>query len=278
MIGKKLTILFALSLLFAVVLEGCSNIKVVPDHTITLQERSDKLPLDVGLYLSKEFNNSMILGQGGQPRSSIVGQHCLVGEALQSKVFESLSKVFRHVVIFNDKDKIPSHLERIINISLNPESCSTISDDGMVQSTTVIVALDTSIYDNKWSLKWRTKTIGNVKDTCPECLAYALLLPVGSFISISVERDFKSKIVNKSIVQALEQLNDQILTSGKTAILESGKTKTEMEDAAMPDKSPSQHDLEKTENELRKLEKSRSDGSITEEEYLKLKEEIINNF
>ena len=80
--------------------------------------------------------------------------------------------------------------------------------------------------------------------------------------------DFYTEIINSSLHEALEQLNEQMLTTGKPIIIK----ETEVMRPEEPQKA-----LE-LENELNRLEKLKGEGSLTENEYLKLKDKAINGF
>ena len=193
-----------------IVLQGCSTLHV-QRHMLSFQNRPEKLPLEVGLFLSDKERNYDI--------TVLLGSKFMIGEALEVAAVESLGEVFRAVSIFSEKDRVPPDIERIIVIKFGPETIASTSG-GFRKAKTELFC---EVYGKEWNLLWKETSIGNATLEI-EKIQFNILGGAGggaaSGYAAGVRNEREMIQINtESLVSALEQLNDKILTSGKEPIL-----------------------------------------------------------
>lgn len=201
---KIILLLFISTFLFS----GCAtNVAVKRDKPISFQEREEKLQLNVGLYLSDEVKKHIIKARW---------YNFLIGEALEANAIESLKKIFHEVFVIRDKTNISSHIERIISIEISPASHFVLGIATFSKKTS-IVELSCEIYDNEWNLLWKGSSIGKVNRTTGGA---GIAGPLIGIFGVALQQRALGDIVDESLVLALEQLNEKILTDGRKQIME----------------------------------------------------------
>jgi len=202
-------LLFISTFLFS----GCAyNVAVKRDKPISFQEREEKLQLNVGLYLSDEVKKHIIKAKG--PIGG--GYNFLIGEALEANAIESLKKIFHEVFVIRDKTNISPYIERIISIEISPASHFVLGATTLSKKTSK-VELSCEIYDNKWNLLWKGSSIGKVNRTTGGAGVTPALIGI---FGVAIQQRALGDIVDESLVLALEQLNEKILTDGRKQIME----------------------------------------------------------
>lgn len=186
-----------------------SGMPVIDDEQFS--ERTEKLPLNVGLFLKEETRNYIISGK----RTGTPTFNFQVGEAFETSVVESLKKVFQSASIVNDRANIMSNIERIVTISFGNASKIWLGRTTFSEHTSEI-ELNYEVYDNKWNLLWKRTAQSKVGKTAGGSAGTQLLF--GAFGQAAYNNAL-GRIVNESLTAALEQMNEQILTSGREAIL-----------------------------------------------------------
>ncbi|MCK4825435.1 hypothetical protein KA005_57335 [bacterium] len=196
----------------AVLVQGCGvsnriTISIKRDLP-NFQERAEKLPLSVGLFLDEKDKKYIITST-----VMIVGYYdFMVGEALETSAIESLNKIFQEVSVIQEKGTVPSNIQRIITISFAPTSRFVLGTAGLSKHTAE-VELICKVYDKDCNLLWKGSSIGNVHRATIGWWSAAGALGAARF------QKEVGGVVNESLTAALERLNEQFLTSGKNAIL-----------------------------------------------------------
>lgn len=191
-------------------LQGCTSFRIpVKQDSLIFQEREGKLPLNAGLFLSDETRTHVIT-----ERYQGADWNFQIGEALEPSAIKSLQKVFQTVSVVN-KENIDSNIDRIISLRFGPESNFKHGWTSWAQHTAV-VELVYSVYDNKWNLLWEGTSLGTASDTSGGKQIAAALLTV--FTAQAVHNKIIGKTMHDSLTAALEQFNEQILTSGRDII------------------------------------------------------------
>lgn len=203
---------FAAGLIIVIVLQGCSTLHV-QRHMLSFQNRPEKLPLEVGLFLSDKERNYDI--------TVLHRTKFMIGEALEVAAVESLGKVFRAVSIFSEKDRVPPDIERIIIIKFSPETSASTSG-GFRKAKTELFC---EVYGKEWNLLWKETSIGNATLEIEKIqFKFNILGGAGGgaasgYAAAARNEREMIQINTESLVSALEQLNDKILTTGKEPIL-----------------------------------------------------------
>ena len=184
------SIFFLLGILIFLV-QGCATLipestsepyLVKPDRNTTFQERPDKLPLKVGLYLSDAARTYPIICSGKSGLTPI-NLTFIAGETLEANAVESLKKSFSRVTVIKEKSNLSSDIERIISINFSPQSkIDRGSSFAVSPDRTVTVILDTTVYDNHWSEMWKIETKGTTVKGCGQCDSFPLI----PFPSVSI--------------------------------------------------------------------------------------------
>ncbi|MBI3592410.1 MAG: hypothetical protein HY099_02845 [Nitrospirae bacterium] len=203
-------LILPIAVILAFLMQGCANNISVKRDSVIFRERAEKLPLSVGLFLSDKAQNYSISGEISSDTINFQ-----IGKALESSATESLKKAFRAVSVIHEKTIIEPGIERIITLEFGPSSKFTYGGATLSEHTAT-VELICEVYDNKWTLLWKTTAHGAITRTTREAgVAFVIIGMLGE----SVQLKALGSIVNESLASALESLNDQILISGKDAIL-----------------------------------------------------------
>lgn len=213
-INKKLICFLGLILGFT--LCGCATpyyiSKNINPSMFTNREEKLRLPLKAGLYLSDETRNYPVYAR--LKLSKIV-----IGEALEKAAPLSLEKVFNRVSVFYNRNNLPQDIDRTIVIDFSSETKSKIDfEPKNYDEISCKTELLYKIYDKSWNLLWEGKTRGY------DVQRFAKLKQSGGGAygaTAAAYHGFQEwKTTTRiSLTQALEQINDQILTSGRDPIL-----------------------------------------------------------
>ena len=212
--ANRILALMAICLL----LYGCAQPFRITDFGggIFIRDREEKLPLKAGLFLIGKTRDYAVYGRYGATK-------ILMGKALETVAVESLGKVFQGVSLFHKEDTAPQDIESIITIEFGPETKSEMvlaDPDKRNDEVTSVVELLYIVYDKKWTLLWEGKSVGH---NTQQFAKYKPIFGLGGGAGgaragmhsipewIQTARD--------SLRLALEQMNDQILISGKDNIL-----------------------------------------------------------
>lgn len=193
------------------ILYGCATPIHVQRGMFYFEDNPEKLPLKAGLYLDDKERNYDI--------PVLLGGKFMIGEALELAATESLGKVFPTISLFNEKGKVTPDIERIIAIKFGPEtSASTSFKPGLLKHEVKREAkteLFCEVYDKEWNLLWKETVIGNATLEYQKSAWGGMGGAMGGYAAGLQNESEMRYIVTKSLVRALEQLNDKILTSGK---------------------------------------------------------------
>ncbi|MDI6728745.1 MAG: hypothetical protein QMD44_07485 [Thermodesulfovibrionales bacterium] len=205
-------LLLALQLLVFVIFlfHGCTSTITVKQDSVKFRERTEKLPLNVGLFLSDTTKNYLLSEE--TPSGTLNFQ---VGNALEASAIESLKKAFHDVSFIQKKDEIRPDIERIIIIEFGP-STKFIYGGATLSEHTATVELLCGVYDRKWNILWKGTANGSVARTTGEAGVASLII---GMLGESIQLKALGSIVNDSLTAALENLNDQILILGKDVIM-----------------------------------------------------------
>lgn len=194
----------------ALILQGCaSTIPVRQDTVTSFQEKGEKLPVTVALLLDKATREHVIVKE-------IVGAsyNFQVGEAISASGPEALRRVFKAVSVIEDKKDVPSGKERLISLKFGPESKMTLGSTLFSEHTANIVIL-CEIYGLNGDLLWKAGTIGVISRktgglaTAAAAFGGLLTTPIGE----SQRQKDLGRMMDEALTEALEQLNDRILTA-----------------------------------------------------------------
>lgn len=192
------------------VLQGCTSFTIpVKQNSLVFQEREEKIPLNIGVFLSDEVRNYVIT-----ERYQGADWNFQIGEALEPSAVTSLQKIFITVSVIHDTH-VGSNIDRIVSLKFGPSSKFQHGWTSWAEHSAT-VELICEIYDRKWNLLWKGDSLETVSGTTGAKEAGAFLITV--FASQAVHNKIIGKTMNKSLTAALEQLNDQILTSGRDII------------------------------------------------------------
>ncbi len=196
-------------------LSGCVNrFNISPDK---FKSPEATLPSKTGLYLiNDKAKNYVIYDPSG--KSSV-----LMGEDLEIAAIMSLRKVFLDgVILLDNKNNIPEDIDIIITIEFGSETGCKYESDQRALCTTELFY---KAYDRKWALLLEGKSEGHISQgerlEARQCIR--LLAPgLGGLVSLANEiycatipktKKVVEKwhtTVRKSLILALEQINDQI--------------------------------------------------------------------
>lgn len=195
-------------LLIIALLHGCTyHIKVKQEKKPEFQEQHEKIPLNVGLYLSDRTRNYFIAAR--KPGADF---KLLVGDAISENAPESLRMIFPNLTVIDDKDSVDTNVDRIITLDFERSTNLKIGTFAFSEHT-AWVELQCKVYDKSWNLLWKDSAHGKISDK-PHAGA-----AVGGVIGLAVVQQKLGEIVNESLTKALEHLNEQILKHGKDPIL-----------------------------------------------------------
>ena len=208
--NRKILILFAI-VIITVLVSGCAvnNRIIIPvtRNLMDFQNRTEKLPFNVGLFLEEKDKQYII-----SSTVMVVGKYdFMIGEALQQGSVKSLKEVFKDVTVIQDKNAVPTDVEKIINISFGPKSRFVLGA-AAIGKHTADVELVCKVYDKDWNLLWQHNTVGNVRRA-----TLRGLVPGGAMGAKKYQKAV-GDVMNESLIAALEQLNEQIMMSGKNDI------------------------------------------------------------
>jgi len=197
-----------------VLLQGCTSFTIpVRQDSIVFQKREDKIRLNVGLFLTKEVRNYVITGRHGG-----ADYNFQVGEALEQNALASLKEIFQAVYVIPTQNDVIPDTDRIISIKFGPSSSFKHGAVDWASEHTATTELLCEVYNDKWNLLWDAVSLGTEtrKVGAKRAVGGLLTTPIGATYLFNKKY---GEIFNKSLVQALEKLNDEILTSGRDAIL-----------------------------------------------------------
>ncbi len=203
-------------LLIIVLLQGCTyQIKVKQADIPASQEKYEEIPLNVGLYLSKEVRDYVIVEKKMGSTFKFP-----IGDSITASALESLRLIFPNLTVIDNKDNVFANIDRIITIDIGR---STRVRLGRLTISThrTDIELRCKVYDNRWNLLWKKSARGTSSGKIGA--GYALL---GGLIMMEVLKTKLSGIVSQSLTKALEQLNEKISTTGKEAIIKGELKKT----------------------------------------------------
>jgi len=213
MIRRSVKIVFVM--FAAIILHGCfvNMVKVKQDtpesELLTISpftDHPDKLPLVAGLFIPKTAREYLIYANKVYALK--------VGEALEADAFDALKKVFRAVSVIKNKTIVKPEIERIIKLGFSPVSKIEGERFGKM---TVDLQIEYEVCDNHWNSLWKGTVNGGSQEVQRgEAVAAAILFPALGAAGLDAAR---GELVNKCIISALEDMNDQILGIGKKAIL-----------------------------------------------------------
>lgn len=213
-INKKL--ICFLWLISGLTLCGCATpyyiSKDINPSMFTNREEKLLLPLKAGLYLSDETRNYPVYPRG--KLSKIV-----IGEALEKAGPLSLEKVFNGVSVFYDRNNVPQDIDRIIVIDFSSETESKIDfEPENYDEISCKTELLYKIYGRTWNLLWEGKAKGYDIQRIPK-LKRSFGGAYGATAAAYHGFQEWKTTTRISLIQALEQINDQILTSGRDPIM-----------------------------------------------------------
>lgn len=198
-----------LFVMVVILLQGCTHNISVKQDSIMFQDRAEKLPLNVGLFLTEETRNYIVSAKKTDT------YNFMIGEALEASATESLKKVFQTVSVIHDKTNVVTNVDRIVSIKFGPASKFKIGAT-VFSETASTVELMCKVFDKEWNLLWEGTSISVTSGTTAGKLTLGLLFaPAGD---AWLHKRFR-EMASESLIAALEKLNEQILSLGKEAIL-----------------------------------------------------------
>ncbi len=197
-------------LVIPILLLGCISIITVKQDSVKFRERAEKLPLRVGLFLSDTTKNYLMPVEIASDTLNFE-----IGKAIEASAIESLKKVFHEVSFIQEKAAISPNIQRMVIIEFSLSS-KFIYGGATLSEHTATVELLCAVYDRKWNMLWKGTANGSVTRTTGEAGVASLIIGI---LGESIQLKELGKIVNESLTAALENLNDQILVSGKDVII-----------------------------------------------------------
>lgn len=190
--------------LIIVLLKGCTyHVQVKQDKITAFQERPERFPLSVGLYLSNETRKHVI-----EKHKMGATFEFLIGDAIEASAPESIKMIFPKMSIIHDKASMDVDIERIITIQFGPATNVTLGATPISEHA-AIVELLCEVYDKEWNSLWK----GSVREKVARKPSAGVVL--GGLMGNIVLRKELGMIIDECLITALEQLNEQIVTSGK---------------------------------------------------------------
>jgi hypothetical protein len=206
-----------LALMFAtIILQGCAyNIPLKKDAVI-FQKRTDVLPLHAALFLTDEVRNYVVTEKWQGTDFNFQ-----VGEVLEENALISLKEIFQMVCVLPARNDVISDIDRIISIKFGYSSRFEHGAVDWLSEHTATIELLWEVYDDKWNLLSEGTSLGTAsgKMGAKRATASFLTLTLGATY---LHNKTIGEIASKSLAQALEKLNDQILVSERDAILQTG--------------------------------------------------------
>lgn len=201
-----------LILITFILLPGCQGKKIVINQYSAsyYKDRSEIFKVKTGIFLSDITRNYMIPVGIGVNKISI-------GEALEANAITSLGKIFSSVILISDKNKLPPDIERIISIEFGTETDVEWRTKKWfplpVKEFAGRVKLLYKVYDKNWVLLFEGMATGS---SAKEIQASGGFGGAAGGYRAGSAGDYELvAAVSDSLVLALEEINEQIISSVK---------------------------------------------------------------